>query len=271
MHSLAPDASDLANARTAHVLGNPVKHSLSPLLHNAAYKYLNLDFKYSAIETDEFECSEIIDSLTNRTILGLSLTMPFKELAFRKSTVKTQNVTKSLSANTLVCRSGEIAAENTDIYGIIQTLKTTKSNISKQWTVLGTGATARSAVIALQDLNATEITVIGRDKLKLEQIQNLYQVDIKDLDSFSVSENVISTIPATVQEGFSNLLSEVSFLFDVTYANWPSSFSQVVSANSGEVINGLPMLVHQAASQIEIMTGRQVPAKILFAALPKIG
>lgn len=269
MHFLAAKKADLAAAQTAHVLGNPVKHSLSPLLHNAAYKYLNLDFSYSAIETDDAGCREIIDSLAKKSIFGLSLTMPFKDLAFQKASIKTDNVARSLCANTLVFRDGEIAAENTDIHGIVQTLKSGHADVTKPWIVLGTGATARSAVIALQEMNVAKIIVMGRDESKLAQIRDLYQVDTEKWDSAEVAGNLLSTIPVTAQSNYQNLINDIEFLFDVTYANWPSPFSQIVSKNSGVVMNGLSMLIHQAVLQIEIMTGQQVPAEILFAALPE--
>ena len=267
MHPLSASSEDLHRAKFAHVLGNPVSHSLSPRLHNAAYAYLDLPFQYSAIEADESECLELINKLRDGEVFGLSFTMPFKEVAFASAEVRSQLVDKSRSANTMVYRRGELTAENTDVYGITQTLIRAAANFDEPWTVIGTGATARSAICALQELGVANISVVGRNESRLNDLVDLYGVTPNYEIKISES-NLISTIPMSAQSEMSDFVVGTKFLLDVTYGSTKSHFSRLVNHNGGRVISGVEMLVHQAVMQIEIMTGQSIPAEILFAALP---
>jgi shikimate dehydrogenase len=268
MHNFAATANDLKFASRAHVLGNPVKHSLSPAIHNAAYRYLNLPYTYSALEVDESNCLRVIDELRTGEILGLSFTMPFKDTALAAAEVVSENCLRSKVANTLVLRANKIVAENTDIFGITEVLKLQPELLGQNWTVLGAGATARSAICALQDLNVPAIKVIGRDSAKLDMLTHGYNVNTSTWqETEEISGNVISTLPAPSQLNLVDKLGDVNFLFDVNYANWPTGFSEYVSNAGGRTENGLAMLVNQAQLQLEIMIGQLVPLHVLKAAV----
>lgn len=267
MHPYSASSVDLHRAKFAHVLGNPVSHSLSPRLHNAAYAYLDLPFQYSAIEAGESQCLELISKLRDGEVFGLSFTMPFKEIAFAAAEIRSPLVDKSRSANTMVYRRGELTAENTDVYGITQTLFRAAANLDEPWIVIGTGATARSAICALQDLGVVDISVVGRNKDRLNGLVDIYGVT-PNYEIKTSKSNLISTIPMSAQSEMSGLVVGTKFLLDVAYGSTKSHFSQRVSNNGGTVISGIDMLVHQAVMQIEIMTGHSIPAEILFAALP---
>jgi shikimate dehydrogenase len=269
VHELAASKNDLINAKTAHVLGNPVKHSLSPLLHNWAYKYLSLPYQYSALELDVVGVKAITLELKSTEIFGLSITMPYKELVIELADEVTGMVKRTESANTLVFRDNTLYAENTDVYGIVKSIGDTSASLGDSWGVIGTGATARSAICALQDLDVANITVIGRSKDKLEHLSRKYQINASHIDSSKVPQNLISTLPSFAQRELTHLVESVSFLFDTTYDNWPSHFAQIVGNNRGTALRGTHMLVHQAVQQIEIMVGQKIPAEILFDALPK--
>lgn len=268
MHNFAATAIDLKSANRAHVLGNPVKHSLSPAIHNAAYQYLNLPYNYSALEVDEGECLRIIESLRSGELLGLSFTMPYKETALAAADVLSENCLRSNVANTLVLRANKIVAENTDIFGISEVLKMHSERLGLNWFVLGSGATARSAICALRDLGVEEITVVGRDKTKLEALHTNFDIEFKLWQEINqVSGNAISTLPASSQVDLVGKLGQIGFLFDVTYANWPTPFGEFVSRAGGETENGLTMLINQAQLQLEIMLGQLVPLDVLKSAV----
>lgn len=266
MHKYSATIKDLANAKYAHVLGNPVKHSLSPILHNAAYKYLELPYLYTAIETDVNGVREKISNLAKGEVLGLSITMPFKELAVELSNEKTDYVKLSESANTLVFRNQKIVAENTDIYGIIECLRG-KVPLDEEWGIIGTGATARSSIIALQELGVKEVSVIGRSAEKLSVLSNRYGIKALTFQDVELPEFLISTIPSYTQSENTHIVQYAKVLLDTTYHPWPSEFAKSVNRNNGLVIHGINMLVHQAVKQIEIMLGREVPAQVLIDSL----
>jgi shikimate dehydrogenase len=271
MHKFTASSTDLKNARFAHVLGFPIAHSLSPVIHNAAYKFLELPYVYSAIETTRQSCQEMFSKLKHGEVFGLSLTMPLKEEAFAFADIFTENCTKSKVANTLVYRDGQYAAENTDVFGISQLLKQQPALLNKPWTVLGTGATARSAICALRDLNVPDINVVGRSETKLAELELDFDVKTTPLGSTVQVENLISTLPALAQGDFLYLMKNVSYLLDVNYGSWPTVLASKVTNNNAVVVNGLPLLVYQAQLQIEIMTGQQVPIAVLFEAVAYLG
>lgn len=266
MHQYAASKSDLTLAKRAHVIGNPAKQSLSPKIHNAAYEYLNLPFEYTALEVTESQCLNIIDSLKYQEIFGLSFTMPYKDIAFNRAEVHSEAAEKSKVANTLVYRNKKICGENTDIHGIKQSI-IRFFDPNHPWTVLGTGATARSAICALQELGAGEIFVVGRNVSKLNYLSGLYGVVKAEFQDNFPHKNVLSTVPGSADLLIETIVNDSMFLFDVNYVNWPTALANEVLKANGKVVSGLDMLVHQAHKQIEIMTGQTVPVEVLFSAV----
>ena len=266
MHPFAATDTDLQNAKYAHVIGNPVKHSLSPKLHNAAYVYLHLPYKYSSLELTEQECRHIIAQLPFGEIFGLSFTMPYKELAFSLADQISPDAELSSAVNTLVFRNGEITGENTDIYGIRKSIELSFDK-TEPWTILGTGATSRSAICALIEMGAEDIWVIGRNSIKLAELKKRYSVSTREFQQSFPTINLINTIPAVTKIELDLVTLPPKFLLDVNYSGWPTTLASAVAELGGITISGLDMLVHQAIKQIEIMVGQQVPPQALFDAL----
>lgn len=271
MHEFAAEPIDLKSARFAHVLGSPIGHSLSPVIHNAAYKFLKLPYEYSALEANINSCHEIFNKLHHGEVFGLSMTMPLKETAFAFAKVVTKNCTRSKVANTLVYRNGQFAAENTDVFGISQVLKQQAMSFDEPWTVFGTGATARSAICALRDLDVFDINVIGRNESKLQDLKFDFDVKTTQLGAKVPIKNLISTLPAAAQLDFVYLMENINYLFDVNYGNWPTVLANKLTNSDAVIVNGLPLLVNQAQLQVEIMTGHQVPIDVLFEAVAHLG
>ncbi|MEI6109044.1 MAG: shikimate dehydrogenase, partial [Actinomycetes bacterium] len=131
----------------AAVLGSPISHSLSPVLHRAAYEALGLPHTYEAIEIDESQLAEFVKSL-DENWLGLSLTMPLKEVAFQVAHTIDETARLSGSINTLIF-ADQISAHNTDVLGIMDSLTEFGIGSPRSAIMLGAGATARSALLAL--------------------------------------------------------------------------------------------------------------------------
>lgn len=264
-HPYAASSNDLINAKYAYVVGNPAKHSLSPKLHNSAYRYLNLPFQYSILEVAEPECIDAIESLRDGEVFGLSFTMPYKELAYSMADEVTSAAESTGAVNTLVYRNQKIVGENTDIVGIKNAIGA-NFDATQPWTVIGTGATSRSAIAALKELGAQEIWVAGRNAPKLVELKDRSSVSTALYDQDYPVSHVISTIPVSGQELIINKVKSAQFVLDVNYWPWPTNLASALNQDA-VVISGIEMLVHQAAAQIEIMLGQQVPVEILFNAL----
>lgn len=255
------------------VLGNPVAHSLSPVLHQAAYAQLGLSHTYEAIEVSEDKFSTFIAGL-GADWLGVSLTMPLKEIAFEVAQTISDVAKKTGAINTLVF--GEtITADNTDVYGISQTLREVNCANPKTATLLGAGATARSAITALAGLGVEDLVVVARNAIKAARCIDLgnelgINIDTMQvpLASLFATDVVINTTPKGVADEYSELLDGVrGLLLDVVYDPWPTRLAQAWQLKGGRIAPGYLMLLHQAARQVEIFTGQSPDIENMRSAL----
>jgi shikimate dehydrogenase len=258
--------ADRGEVRQAAVLGHPIAHSLSPVLHRAAYEHLGLPWTYEAIDVDADGLPAFLDALDDSWV-GLSLTMPLKEAVLPRLHTRTALVERAQAANTVVIEHGRLHGHNTDIPGMVAALAEAGIDAAHTATLLGTGATARSALLAVAELGVTSAAVVGRsttDLARMTTLGALVGVDVvhvswSDAGSAMSHDLVISTVPASVAAAVAtNLPSDAGTLFDVLYEPWPTSLAEAW-ATRGPVIGGLDLLVHQARLQVELMTHRAAP------------
>ena len=248
------------------VVGSPIEHSLSPVLHAAAYKQLGLDIQY---DKQEVVAGSLADLLDSRTYSGVSVTMPLKQEAFALADSHDKYSTATGVANTLFQAKGAWSAANTDVYGITQALATVTA--PKQTLIIGSGATARSALVALSEkFPETAIAIISRNENNGQELVAFaesygFTAGIKPANSESVLQAnlVMSLVPAG---SFTEVWSEVAkdenrktgTLFDVAYNPWPSKAA--LAWDSDRVISGIEMLIWQAIEQVQLFvssTGEQ--------------
>lgn len=263
----------------AAVLGSPVSHSLSPRLHNAGYAALGLsDWRYTSAEVAEAELAGFVAGLDD-TWRGLSLTMPLKEAAFEVAAEVSDVAERAGAVNTLVRRAdGGWDADNTDVHGIVESLRHVAD--PSRAVVIGAGATARSAVLALQALGTEHVTVAARRREPAEALARFAAA--QDLTAAVVplqewaghgARLVLSTVPGGASASLVELARSMRavltgiVLFDVVYAGWPSPLAAAVAEAGGETVSGLEMLIHQAVRQFELFTGRPVDADVLRSAI----
>ena len=249
----------------AAVLGSPVSHSLSPVLHNAAYVALNLDHSYSAIETTEVELGSFLESVDSEW-LGVSLTMPLKEVAFEFADSCDELAKITGAINTLVFGS-ETKAFNTDVLGIVDAI--TESGIDQISTgvIFGSGATARSSLVALHKLGANHVTCVARnqsDIARLADIAHELEIDFKSAElsdsNWMSSDVVINTTPVGVLDEIAHeVYAPSGILLDVVYNPWPTQLAASWAFTGGAIVSGLSMLLHQAGHQVTFMTGQPAP------------
>lgn len=261
----------------AAVLGSPVAHSLSPALHSAAYAALGLDdWTYSRIETREDELLDRVAGLGEEW-RGLSLTMPLKEVAFEVAAGVDEVARRAGAINTLV-RRDDLGwdATNTDVAGIVGALGGVPVEGAL---ILGAGATARSALLALEEIGVSSVRVAARRPEAVAAFREWargttrrVRVDARLLQDWAqVPEPlVVSTLPPEPSRALGELLSHAdlawagSTLLDVVYAGWPTPLARAAAARGLTVVSGVDMLVHQAAAQFALFTGHEAPLVAMF-------
>lgn len=270
--------SRLRVAHRAAVLGQPVAHSLSPALHRAAYDALGLtQWRYDAVECDERRLPALLAGLDS-TWVGLSLTMPLKRAALDLSSSASDVARAVGAANTLVPRAGGWHAENTDVVGIRASLAGAGVTDVRRGVVLGAGGTAQAALGALATFGERAPTVLVRepartaDLIAAAQRLGVHPQIQRWPAALAPSWDVlIATVPAGAADGLaSGPWPGDGVLLDVVYAPWPTEFALGArAAGVRAVVGGGEVLLHQAAAQVELMTGLTAPVAAMRAALTR--
>jgi shikimate dehydrogenase len=276
----------------AAVLGSPISHSLSPVLHTAAYASLGLDGHFDAIEVDGEEAlrAVLMRCDSEPGWVGLALTMPLKKLVLPMLDDVTGTAAATGAANTvLFSRFRPSAADaggsagaatgrqwwvghNTDVQGIVEALREAGVDAVTRGVVLGGGATACSAVAALGRLGATRVGVVVRSVERAADVATSGRrlgipvdllpwgqagADLLEADGTVV----VSTVPAHGADDVVRLVEHLdrvpgTVLLDVAYDPWPTPVAQAWERRGGTSVGGFGMLLHQAVDQVRLMTGR---------------
>ncbi|MFB8777922.1 shikimate dehydrogenase [Streptomyces broussonetiae] len=254
------------DARRAAVLGSPIAHSLSPVLHRAAYDELGLSgWTYDRFDVDEAALPGFFDTLGPEWA-GLSLTMPLKRAVIPLVDEISETAASVEAVNTVVfTEDGRRLGDNTDIPGMVAALR--EHGIEQVGTaaVLGAGATASSALAALARICTGPVTVYVRSAARTAEMRQWGErlgVEVRTADWSDAARAlraplVVATTPAGTTDALAAAVPEApTTLFDVLYDPWPTALAARWSAHGGAVVSGLDLLVHQAVLQVEQMTGR---------------
>ncbi|NEE16350.1 shikimate dehydrogenase [Streptomyces sp. SID7499] len=255
----------MAAPRRAAVLGSPIAHSLSPVLHRTAYQELGLaGWTYDRFEVDEAGLPAFFEKLGPEWA-GLSLTMPLKRAVIPLLDEVSETAASVDAVNTVVVtQDGRRVGDNTDIPGMVAALREHGIDVVDSAAVLGAGATASSALAALSRICPGEIAVYVRSEARATEMRQWAErlgvavriADWADAEQALRAPLVISTTPAGVTDALARSVPErPAALFDVLYDPWPTDLAARWSAYGGAVVSGLDLLVHQAVLQVEQMTG----------------
>jgi len=272
------------------LIGNPVSHSLSPIMQNAAFRYLGLDLIYIAIPCSDKDLAEVLNSLKKINCKGLNITIPYKEKVFDLCSEISPIANKLKAINTLKLNSEkEWIATNTDVDGFIYPLKSLNLT-NKQSMVIGSGGAARSVIQGLINLNFSKISVVSRNKSSLDEliknfkhqiaIQGLLSNDIKTKNFLKEADLIVNTTPVGMKtarneenklpngENFWEDLNSKTIVYDLIYNPAPTALLKYSSKKGCMTIDGLQMLVAQGIKSLSFWTdGLEVPFHIMYDAI----
>ncbi|MEL4357997.1 MULTISPECIES: shikimate dehydrogenase family protein [unclassified Luteococcus] len=276
------------------VIGHPAGHSLSPALHLAAYRELGLDWGYTAVDLAPEQLDGFVRGL-DESWRGLSVTMPHK-VAIRQYGQGDELVDLVGAANTLVLPQGRNrtrAAEgveaprqargtsgvplvrNTDVGGYQLAFAEAGIESADSATVVGNGATARSAVVALRQMGVERVLVLARRPERARELKSFCTnalgmlCAVRELAPGQVidSDILLSTVPEGGADHLAaELVQHAAVVFDSVYDPWPSALAVEAERAGKLVLNGLDLLAGQAVEQVRLMTGAEVSFGLLKSA-----
>ena len=269
----------------AAVIGSPIEHSLSPVIHRAAWAQIGIDgWEYHRLEQDADSLPRFIGGLGG-DCAGLSVTMPCKQAVMPLLDAIDPLASAVGAVNTVVPSSGVLAGFNTDVTGISSAIRRACSQADRALptsaVVLGARATASSALAALGELGIVTSTVAARrfggpgsvvaasSRLGVSIDQVLWSDRDAVLRAVSGADLVISTLPAGVADPLAEHMTvrEGQILLDVVYSPRETALRSAFERNGGIVAEGTDMLIFQAAAQVQLMTGRAPKTDVMRGAL----
>jgi shikimate dehydrogenase len=256
------------------VVGRPVAHSLSPLLHRTAYAALGLTgWTYDALDLGADELPVLLAGLGEEW-RGFSVTMPCKQAAVAAADEVAPLPRLLGAANTLVRTDAGWRAENTDVTGVGTALSAAGVTDAPAAAVVGAGGTAAAAAVALASLGARSVEVVVREPARAADLVRVLSVLDVEATVHRFAEAVldapvvVSTVPIDAQPALLGLPWRAgSTVLDVLYAPWPTPLTTRLSDLGARVVGGLEVLFWQATEQVELMTGRPAPIAAMRAAL----
>lgn len=249
------------------VLGSPIEHSLSPVLHLRAFELLEITGSYSAIEVKGGELGNFLRE-QGENFDYLSLTMPLKEEVLDLAEIMRIEIDalgkRIQSINTLVRNGARWSATSTDGLGFLRALENRGFKRFERVLILGAGGTARAIAGALESVT-DEVDVMGRSIRRNAPIANCFQnitpnfIIWDDTHDLSIYDLVINTTPAGAADRVAeNLSSSIdSLFFDALYKPWPTALARRWSDAGGNIIGGLDLLLYQGIEQLKLATHRE--------------
>ena len=272
--------------RLAAVVANPIKHSISPFIHNSAFEATNTNGVYLAWEVDATELAETVANIRRYQMYGINLSMPYKEQVIPYLDQLSEEACLIGAVNTVVNREGTLIGYNTDGKGFFKSLPSFKIS-GKRMVLLGAGGAAK-AILAQAILDGvSQISIFVRsssmEKTRpyLEKIQNttgfrvdlLALEDVQELQDSITQADLLVNATSVGMDGFSQpiptsiVLPEKLLVADVIYQPFETPFLKWARNQGNQSINGLGMLLYQAAEAFELWTGKEMPTDQIWELL----
>ena len=270
------------------VLGHPIGHTLSPVMHNAAFEKLGRDAIYLALDVHPDDCMQVLEAMAKMGFRGVNLTVPHKEIAFRELKTLDESAKLLGAVNTVAFSDVGLVGHNTDGIGFLKAIEESfgQGVAGKKIFTLGTGGAGRAVALVSAQAGAESITLCDLDserteKVKKEVSQQYPATQIDVLTSLSGAEDriqqcdlLVQATPVGLKPDDPCLIPEAGFRdgqwgFDLIYHLADTPFTRTAKANGAQAVNGLGMLLHQGAKAFEIWTGEPPPINDMRTALEK--
>jgi len=244
------------------VIGNPIEHSLSPMLHNYWINENNINALYEKHKLDENDLRDLFFQVKEKKIDGINVTVPFKKAVIPFLDQLTNEAVKTQSVNTIYLHENKLMGHNTDIIGFKKSIKNFKYDINnKEVFILGAGGVVPSIIFALTQMGVSKIIVSNRSKEKADNLKNLFQnieiLNWGEIPNFDMIVNATS-VGLKKEDNINLDLSSVGkdkFFYDVIYNPKETNFLKTGKNGGNKTLNGKMMFVYQALSAFKIWHG----------------
>ncbi len=261
-----------AKTRICGLIGNPVEHSLSPIIHNAAFSMMRLNYAYVCFNVPRNQLSEAIEGVRALDFVGFNLTIPHKKRIIDLLDDVDENAEKIGAVNTVVNRKGILTGYNTDWVGVEKSVDLLKKKV----VIIGAGGAAR-AVVFCAIKNAAEVTIVNRTKEKAKIIAEEFGGDFGSLDRLKKLKGdiIINTTPVGMYPNSDESIADIEVLknftvaFDIVYNPIKTKFLKLAEKAGCKTIDGLWMLVHQGAEAFQLWTGNTPDVDLMYSAARK--
>ncbi len=268
-----------SETRLCCLIGHPVKHSISPQLHNSAFRHLGLNIVYLAFDIESRHLPRAVKGLKSLNVVGFNVTIPYKVSIIKLLDVLDSTAKETRAVNTVVLKNNELIGYNTDVEGIRRSLLDSSNTLAGRALIIGAGGAARATVVALKNLGIKEIVIANRRIWKAASLVRFFKMHDLEMKSISLAEvrrysRTSSIIVNATPMGMwpyqdetplsSNDIPGNSTVLDLVYNPLKTRLLKEAEKAGAETINGLKPLIEQAAKAFELWTGLHPPRDILW-------
>ena len=256
------------------VIGHPIAHSLSPIMHNTALKALGLPGEYKAINLPAEDLAGFFSSMRKGAFQGCNITLPHKVQAMQYVDELTPHAEMAGAINTVFWKDGRLVGENTDVTGFAAPLQ---GKSFKHALILGAGGVSRAAIVALRELNVPQITISNRTRSRAESLANEFGIAaIPWEERYGTDCDLVINATSLGMKGAQESMSPVLFAFfagrkglayDIIYTPAKTCFLQRAEQAGWNIQNGLSMFVEQGRAAFKLWTNTTMPSAPVYACL----
>lgn len=262
-----------AKTKICLIIGDPVSHSLSPIMHNAGYKALGIEdqFVFLGAKVNIKDVGVVADAMRKMGIHGLTCTIPHKVEVMKFLDKIDETARKIGAVNTVLNRNGKLIGFNTDWLGAVVPLEKITSLTGKKALVLGAGGAARAVVFGLLK-KGVDVTIFNRTKEKAIKLAEEFQCQVTDLrrESEIKDFDIIVNTTSVGMKPFdqetpipTEFINKKQVVFDIVYVPFETKLLKEAKKRGAKIIHGVEMLLHQGTAQFEIYTGKKAPEEIM--------
>ncbi len=277
------------NTKIVGLLGHPIKQTFSPFIHNLAFQLLELDYIYFPFNVAKTHLKTALKSMIALGIKGFNITIPHKETTLTLVNDLSEEASIIAAVNTVVNDLGVIKGYNTDVNGISETLSPFRNEIENNVvTIVGAGGSSRAAIFTLiRNFKPSEINIINRTEQRAENLKDYFKLkmnydkfktyELFQPDLISIFRNSKLIINATSVGMYpelddtiinvNNAFTKGQIVFDMVYNPPKTQLLKIAESEGATTLNGIKMLVHQAAKSFELWTGEKMPTDKIIDAL----